>query len=74
MWGNSGSYEFGWLWGYQTPFISVVANVGFHLRANNFLNPNPEEFFATEADEGDIGLSMEQTILQGLVAAVSLSF
>ena len=74
MWGNSGTYEFGWLWGYQTPFISVVANLGYHLRANNFLNLNPTEFFATEADEGDINLSMEQTILHGLVAAVSVSF
>ena len=74
MWGNSGTYELGWLWGYQTPFVSVVANIGYHLRANTFMNLNPVEFFATEADEGDIHLGMEQTILHGLVAAVSVSF
>ncbi len=74
MWGNSGTYELGWLWGYQTPFISVAANVGYHIRANTFMNLNPLEMFAFEADEGDINLSMAQTFLHGIVAAVSVSF
>lgn len=74
MWGNSGTYEFGWFWGYQAPLVSVVANVGYHLRANTLLNLNPLELFADDADDGDINLSTSQTILHGVVAAVSMSF
>ncbi|WP_283787159.1 hypothetical protein QNI23_011050 [Bermanella sp. WJH001] len=74
MWGNSGTYELGWLWGYKNHFVSAVFNVGYHIRANTFFNLNPVEFFADEADEGDINLSSHQTIMHGLVAAVSVSF
>ncbi|MAA70858.1 MAG: hypothetical protein CL679_03905 [Bermanella sp.] len=74
LWGNSGTYELGWLWGYKTPHLSAVFNVGYHLRANTFFNLNPAEFFADEADEGDINLSSHQTIMHGLAMAVSVSF
>jgi hypothetical protein len=74
LWGNSGTYELGWMWGYNTPFVSVVGNIGYHIRANTFFNLNPLEMLETEADSGDILLSGHQTILHGLVAAVSVSF
>lgn len=74
LWGNSGTYELGWLWGYKTTHVAAVFNVGYHIRANTFFNLNPVEFFADEADEGDINLSSHQTIMHGLVAAVSVSF
>lgn len=74
LWGNSGTYEMGWLWGYKTSHVAAVFNVGYHIRANTFFNLNPVEFFADEADEGDINLSSHQTIMHGLVAAVSVSF
>lgn len=74
LWGSSNTYELGWLWGYQTPLVSVVANVGYHLRANTLFNLNPLELFAYEADEGDISLSSSQSFLHGVTAAVSVSF
>lgn len=74
MWGNSGTYELGWVWGYKSHFLSVAANIGYHIRANTFFNLDPSEAFAMEPDEGDILLDTAQTILHGPVAALSVSF
>lgn len=74
LWGNSGTYELGWLWGYQSKYAKTVFNIGYHLRANTFLNIDPSKLFADKADRNDILLDSHQTILHGLTAAVTAYF
>ena len=74
LWGNSGTYELGWFWGHKAPMFSATFNIGYHIRANTFMNINPAELFADEADPNDIALSGHQTILHGPAAALNISF
>ncbi len=74
LWGNSGTYELGWLFGYKNADISVVANIGYHIRANTWLNANLAEMFEIDPPPEDINIIISQLWLHGIVSGLTVSF
>ncbi len=74
LWGTAGTYEFGWFYSYKTKYVSVVANVGYHLRANVWNNLDLSALYATEAPSNDISHTIAVMVLHGVTTGLSISF
>jgi len=74
LWGSAGTYEFGWFYSYKAEYVSVVANVGYQLRANVWNNLDLTALYASEPPSNDISHTIAILLLHGVTTGLSISF
>ncbi len=74
LWGSAGTYEFGWFYSYKAEYVSVVANVGYQLRANVWNNLDLAALYASEPPSNDISHTIAILLLHGVTTGLSIFF